>query len=53
MFLIQLASAEDKPLKNIHKSPCSGLVLRGSNLRMDANLQNRHETMSTKDPNFS
>ena len=43
MFLIQLASADDRPLKNTHKSPCAGLVLRGRNPQMEANLQKRHE----------
>ena len=43
MFLIQLASAEDNAKTDKHKSPCSGLVLRGKNINHEANLKKRHE----------
>ncbi|KAL7645165.1 UNVERIFIED_CONTAM: hypothetical protein RMT77_003543 [Armadillidium vulgare] len=41
MFLIQLMSAEDEPIKDIHNSPCQGLVLRGENVQKDANFDKR------------
>ena len=43
MCLIQLASAEDKAKTTQHRSPCSGLVLRGKNIDHEANLKKRHE----------
>ena len=43
MCLIQLASAEDKAKTSQHRSPCSGLVLRGRNIDHEANLKKRHE----------
>lgn len=36
MFLIQLNSADDDPLTMMHKSPGSGMLLRGENVRMKA-----------------
>ena len=47
MFLIQLASAEDKPKnQQVHHSPGAGMVLRGVHKDREANLQKRHETFS-------
>ena len=40
---VQLASAEDKAKTSQHRSPCSGLVLRGRNIDHEANLKKRHE----------
>lgn len=53
MFLIQLASADDQPKAEMHKSPCNGLVLRGHNFNQVADLKLRHEKSSEKDPDFS
>ncbi|ODM99842.1 Phytanoyl-CoA dioxygenase, peroxisomal [Orchesella cincta] len=44
MLLIQLMSAEDTPLNQTHMSPCHGMVLRGKNVRRNADLSKRHET---------
>ena len=52
MFLIQVTSADDKPKEDLHKSPCNGLVLRGTNKNQDGNLSKRHESVSEKDANF-
>jgi len=38
-----MVAAEDEPLKQVHKSPCHGMVLQGINVRQDADIQNRHE----------
>ena len=46
MFLIQLASADDIPISNMHKSPCAGMVLRGKNNHITANLNERHDSAS-------
>ncbi|CAL8125180.1 unnamed protein product [Orchesella dallaii] len=47
MLLIQLLSAEDTPMRQIHMSPCHGMVLRGKNVRRNADLAKRHETDGT------
>ena len=52
MFLIQLASADDIPISNMHKSPCAGMVLRGKNNHITANLNERHDSASKNDPSF-
>jgi hypothetical protein len=52
MFLIQLASADDKPLKEMHLSPGLGMVLRGENIHMDGNLHQRFEKMEQIDAKY-
>ena len=53
MFLIQLAGADDEPYEpNKHRSPCGGMVLRGTNISKSANLNERHEILSENDPKF-
>lgn len=42
MFLIQLMSAEDEPISDVHKSPGQGWVLRGSNDKRRALMVERH-----------
>ncbi|XP_076057463.1 phytanoyl-CoA dioxygenase, peroxisomal-like [Oratosquilla oratoria] len=42
MHLIQLMSAEDKPLKDMHNSLCQGMVLRGENVHRKADISKRH-----------
>lgn len=41
MFLIQVRNVDDEPCKDVHKSPCQGLVLRGKNVKRDATMANR------------
>lgn len=41
MFLMQVRAADDEPIKDVHKSPCQGLVLRGKNTLRSANMLNR------------
>jgi len=43
MFLIQVAEGSDCSTSGKHKSPGGGMVLRGTNLGMTADLDNRHE----------
>ena len=43
MFLIQIASADDEPLLNIHLSHGMGTVLRGVNIKANADLNKRSE----------
>ena len=43
MFLIQLMAADDIPMKDLHQSPCQGMVLRGANRDMEANIKKRHQ----------
>ncbi|MCL4151356.1 UNVERIFIED_CONTAM: hypothetical protein GTU68_000371 [Idotea baltica] len=43
MHLLQLMAAEDEPLIQAHKSPCQGLVLRGNNVKKEANILSRHK----------
>jgi len=43
MLLFQMMAAEDEPLKEMHISPCHGMVLRGRNTKRDADLNRRHE----------
>ena len=52
MLLVQVASVNDQPLIEMHKSPCGGMVLRGKNKLKSANLNERHETQSDNDPKF-
>jgi len=42
MFLIQVASGEDRPQNSAHRSPGAGLVLWGRNTSVKADLDNRH-----------
>ena len=42
MFLIQLRAAEDEHLDDVHKSHCQGMVLRGANVSIGANIKKRH-----------
>ncbi|XP_069675940.1 probable alpha-ketoglutarate-dependent hypophosphite dioxygenase [Periplaneta americana] len=41
MFLVQLMSADDEPLKDVHKSVGQGMVLRGRNVKRDASMATR------------
>ncbi|XP_044729875.1 probable alpha-ketoglutarate-dependent hypophosphite dioxygenase [Chrysoperla carnea] len=41
MLLVQLMSADDEPLKDVHKSPCQGLVLRGKNVTREGAMAKR------------
>lgn len=41
MFLMQVRAADDEPIKDVHQSPCQGLVLRGKNISRSANMANR------------
>ncbi|XP_069676036.1 phytanoyl-CoA dioxygenase, peroxisomal-like [Periplaneta americana] len=41
MFLLQLMTAEDDPVQDVHKSPAQGMVLRGRNVRRDASMASR------------
>lgn len=34
-------SADDEPLKDVHKSPCQGLVLRGRNVNREGAMAKR------------
>jgi len=43
MLLFQMMAAEDEPLKEVHMSPCHGMVLRGTNAKQHANFYLRHE----------
>lgn len=43
MFLLQVRAADDEPTKDIHNSPCQGLMLRGKNIKKDAMYENRYE----------
>ncbi|XP_037051169.1 phytanoyl-CoA dioxygenase, peroxisomal-like [Bradysia coprophila] len=36
MLLLQMMSAEDEPLENVHVSPCQGMVLRGIKVKRNA-----------------
>ncbi|ODM99847.1 Phytanoyl-CoA dioxygenase, peroxisomal [Orchesella cincta] len=38
MLLIQMMAAEDKPTKQVHISPCHGMVLRGQNVDCRADI---------------
>lgn len=49
MFLIQVADGNDSPASNRHRSPGAGMVLRGTNLGMTADLDKRHEQTEKKD----
>lgn len=42
MFLLQVRAADDEPTRDVHKSPCQGLVLRGKNISRDASMINRY-----------
>ena len=42
MFLIQLMSADDNPLSEMHLSPCQQMVLRGICEKREANIKKRH-----------
>ncbi|KAJ6641018.1 Phytanoyl-CoA dioxygenase, peroxisomal [Pseudolycoriella hygida] len=44
MLLFQMMSAEDEPLEKIHMSPCHGMVLRGRNIKKNADIEKRHQT---------
>jgi len=41
MFLAQLRAADDEPAKEVHHSHCQNLVLRGRNLKFEANMATR------------
>ncbi|KAJ1527014.1 hypothetical protein ONE63_008558 [Megalurothrips usitatus] len=41
MFLAQIMAADDEPLKDLHKSPAQGLMLRGFNPKRDATMEKR------------
>ncbi|KAK7080252.1 hypothetical protein SK128_003718 [Halocaridina rubra] len=43
MFLIQLMSAEDVPLAQLHESDCQKMVLRGNCYSKDADITRRHK----------
>lgn len=45
MFLVQLAAADDTPKSQVHRSLCNGMVLRGENPKMNADLNRRNETV--------
>lgn len=40
-----MMAAEDEPLKQVHLSPCHGMVLRGTNEKRNADIHRRHETI--------
>ncbi|CAL4122245.1 unnamed protein product [Meganyctiphanes norvegica] len=42
MYLVQLSSAEDTMISNLHPSACQGMVLRGACAERDANIKKRH-----------
>lgn len=42
MFLMQVRAADDEPTKDVHKSPCQGLVLRGRNVKRHGMMALRH-----------
>ncbi|XP_050312496.1 phytanoyl-CoA dioxygenase, peroxisomal-like [Anthonomus grandis grandis] len=42
MFLAQIRAAEDEPTKEIHRSYCQDMVLRGVNEKMPAIITERH-----------
>jgi hypothetical protein len=51
MFLIQVAEGSDVSTSGKHRSPGAGMVLRGTNLSMTADLDKRHQEGGEKEPN--
>jgi len=45
MFLIQVAEGSDVSTSEKHRSPGAGMVLRGTNLSMNADLDKRHQEL--------
>lgn len=41
MFLLQVRAADDEPIKDVHKSPCQNMMLRGKNVYREATMANR------------
>ena len=50
MFLIQVAEGSDLSTSGKHRSPGAGMVLRGTNLSMIADLDKRHEEGEEQEP---
>lgn len=44
LFFVQMMSAEDEPLDKVHLSPCHGMVLRGVNVKQNADIDKRHQS---------
>lgn len=42
VIILQMMSAEDEPLEKVHISPCHGMVLRGINVKQNADIDKRH-----------
>lgn len=43
-IIVQMMSAEDEPLEKVHVSPCHGMVLRGVNVKQNADIEKRHQS---------